>query len=407
MKLTRIETYRTANHPNLVIVAVHNGDNLVGLGDTFFGASAVEDYIHEVAAPQLLASDNVSPQQASLDLLPYVGYQGAGAEMRGLSAIDVALWDLMGRSTGRTISELLGGTVRRDVPVYNTCAGSGYAGSTNRQHSSNWGLEMKGDRYDDLHAFLTTPGRLAQDLLDEGIRGMKIWPFDRAAEETRGAHISTKALEEGCALVAEIRNTVGNQIDVMIELHGLWNLPAAVAIGKALEPYDIRWIEDPIRPNAPHAIARLKDEIGVPIAVGETVSGSRGYLPLLTEGGIDIAIVDAGWTGGISEARKVASLVDTFGLPIAPHDATGPMSLMAGVHLCLSQPNAFVQEIVRSFYHGWYQEIVDGLPDIVDGKIVATDRPGLGVELRPGLADRPDVTVRTTSRNPKQTSVGF
>jgi len=407
MELTRIETYRTTSHPNLTIVALHTADGLVGLGDTYFGASAVANYIHEIAAPQLLASTTVNPQQASLDLLPYVGYQGAGSEMRALSAIDVALWDLMGRSTGLPVSELLGGSVRQNIPVYNTCAGSGYVGSTGRQHSSNWGLDIGGGRYEDLNAFLTAPGRLAQDLLDEGIRGMKIWPFDQAAEETRGAQISTKALEQGCALIEEIRNTVGDQIDVMIELHGMWNLPAAVAIGNAVEPYNITWIEDPIRPNAPHALARLRDEISVPIAVGETVAGSRGYLPLLTEGAIDIAVVDAGWTGGISEARKVASLVDTFGLPFAPHDATGPISLMAGIHLCISQPNAFVQEVVRSFYHGWYQEMVDGLPDIVDGRIAAPDRPGLGVELQAGLADRPDVTVRTTLRNPKQTSAGF
>jgi len=397
MKLTKIETYRSANHPNLVIVTVHDGDGLVGLGDTYFGAAAVEGFIHEVAAPQLLNSDDISPHQASLDLLPYVGYQGAGSEMRGLSAIDVALWDLMGQSTGQPVSALLGGSVRSSIPVYNTCAGSGYVGSSNRQHSSNWGVGAEGKPYEDLTAFLTDPGRLAQDLLDQGIRGMKIWPFDRAAEETRGTHISTDALEKGCALVADIRETVGNRIDVMIELHGLWNLPAAVAIGTALEPYNIRWIEDPIRPNAPHTLSRLSNEIAVPIAVGETVAGSRGYLPLLADGGIDIAIVDSCWTGGISEARKIASLVDAFGLPIAPHDATGPISFMAGIHLCLSQSNALVQELVRSFYYGWYRDLVDGLPDIVDGRIAATDRPGLGVELQAGLAGRNDISVRTST----------
>lgn len=399
MELARIETYRTMAHPNLVIVAVHGEDGLVGLGETYFGASAVEDHIHEIAAPQLLASGNINPQKVATDLLPYVGYQGAGAEMRGNSAIDIALWDLMGRATGRPVSELLGGSVRPDIPVYNTCAGPGYVGTTSRQHSSNWGLDSEETQYDDLRAFLTEPGRLARELLDEGIPGMKIWPFDKAAEQTLGAHISRKALDDACRLIAEIRDTVGDQVDVMIELHGLWNLPSAVAIGKALEPYEIGWIEDPIRPNATSALARLKDEIAVPIAVGETVVGSRGYLPLLTGGGLDIAIVDAVWTGGISEARKVASLVDSFGLPFAPHDATGPISLMAGIHLGLSQPNCFIQEYVRSFFHGWYGELVDGLPEIVNGRIGATDRPGLGVDLAADLAERPDITVRSTSRS--------
>ncbi|GMQ93536.1 MAG: mandelate racemase/muconate lactonizing enzyme family protein [Acidimicrobiia bacterium] len=397
MRIVELETYRMAGQSNLVVVAIHGADDSVGLGDTFYGASAVEHYLHEVAAPVLLGSDDVNPQRVALDLSPYVGYQGSGAEMRANSAVDVALWDLLGRVTGQPVSALLGGAVRSDVPVYNTCAGSYYVGTTGRQHSSNWGIDGGGHQFEDLRAFLTEPGRLAQDLLDEGIGGMKIWPFDQAAEETNGCHISRRSLDEGCRLVAEIRDTVGDQIDVMIELHGLWNLPSAVAIVKALEPYEIRWVEDPIRPDAAGALVRLKNETAVPIAVGETVAGSRGYLPLLTGGGLDIAIVDAVWTGGITAARKVASLVDSFGLPITPHDATGPMGLMAGIHLNLSQPNGFVQEIVRAFYHGWYQDLVVGLPEIANGRIAASDGPGFGVELTRGLAERPDVSVRSTT----------
>lgn len=400
MEITKIETYRPQAHPNILIVAVHGAAGVLGLGETYFGASAVEAYIHDIAAPQLLSAHDCSPQQVALDLLPYAGYQGAGAEMRGISAIDIALWDLQGRATGQSITEMLGGSVRPDIGVYNTCAGSGYVGSTSRQHSSNWGLDTENTPYEDLKAFLNEPGKLARELLDEGIGGMKIWPFDEAAEQTRGAHITKRALDDGCALVAEIRDTVGDQIDVMIELHGLWNLSSAVAISRALEPFDISWLEDPIRSNTPSALARLSDETPIPVAVGETITGSKGYLPLLIGGGLDIAIVDAVWTGGISEARKVASLVDTFGLPFAAHDATGPISLMAGLHLSQSQPNAFVQEIVRSFYHGWYGDLVDGLPEIVDGRIAATGQPGLGIELKQGLADRPDVTVRTTLRKP-------
>lgn len=396
MKVFRIETFRTERRPSLIVLALHTEDGLVGLGDTHFGSIAVEQHIHEVAAPLLFSYSNVNPQRAALDLTPYVGYQGTGVELRAKSAIDVALWDLLGRATGQPVSALLGGAVRSDIPVYNTCAGSGYVGKTGRQHTSNWGIEVEGE-YEDLNAFLTDPGRLAQELLDEGFRGMKIWPFDSAAEETQGNHISKGALDRGLRLVSKIRDAVGDRIDIMIELHGLWNLPSATAIVTALSPYDIRWVEDPLRPDATNALSRLKNETALPIAVGETVAGPRGYLPLLTSGAIDIAIVDAVWTGGLTEARKVASLADSFGLPIAPHDATGPMGLMAGIHLNLSQPNGLIQEVVRSFLRGWYRDLVTGLPEIVDGRIAATDEPGFGVELQPGLANQPEVTVRTTS----------
>jgi galactonate dehydratase len=136
----------------------------------------------------------------------------------------------------------------------------------------------------------------------------------------------------------------------------------------------------------------------VPIATGETCVGRRGFLPLLQRGAVDVVIVDVGWTGGLTEARKVATLADAYGVPVAPHDCTGPVALAACVHLVLSQPNGLVQETVRAFLRSWYAELVTDLPVVEDGHIATPTLPGLGVLLREDLADRPDVERRVTSR---------
>ena len=107
-------------------------------------------------------------------------------------------------------------------------------------------------------------------------------------------------------------------------------------------------------------------------------------------------MLDIGWCGGLSEAKKIATMAESYELPIAPHDCTGPVVLAAGVHLSAASPNTLVQEVVRAFYHGWYQELAIDLPPLQGGYIRPLDKPGLGVRLRPGLADRPDAHVRVS-----------
>ncbi|WP_426518840.1 mandelate racemase/muconate lactonizing enzyme family protein [Diaminobutyricibacter sp. McL0618] len=385
MKIIEIETVRPAIQPNMLFVLVKNDEGVVGLGESFFGPRAVEAYIHETAAPVLLAMDDISPEFVSTSLSPYLGYQGAGAEVRGNAAIDLALWDILGKQSGMPLFKLMGGTNQRGLRVYNTCAGSDYVRTSTRQASDNWGI---GDdshefaRYEDLRSFLTRPGELARELLDEGLTGMKIWPFDKAAEASGGTAISQQELDAGLSIIERIRESVGMEMDLMIELHGLWNRPTAAKIITALEPYTPFWVEDPIRADAVDALRHLANETAVPIAMGETSVGRRGALPLLRDGAVDVLTLDLQWTGGLTEARKVAALADTFGVPIAPHDCTGPATLAACIHLSLSQPNALVQETVRAFLRTWYSELVTGVPEISNGYVTGSDRPGHGVELR-------------------------
>lgn len=401
MKIVGVETVRSPIQPNLLFVRLHTDEGLIGLGESFFGAAAVEAYVHETAAPTLLATGATAPEAVARTLRSYVGFQGAGVETRGNAAVDLALWDLLGMRSGMSLGELAGGPVRERIRAYNTCAGTSYIRAESRQSADNWGLDAvnAGSRYEDLTAFLTAPEALAEDLWSSGVTAMKVWPFDRAAERTHGTDISTEELAEGVQIVARIREAVGDRMDVMVELHGLWHRPPATRIIRALEPYRPYWVEDPLRPDAVDGLVALRREVSMPIATGETVVGRRGFLPLLQAGAVDVVTVDVQWCGGFTEARKIAALADAYALPIAPHDCTGPVTLAACTHLVTSQPNGLIQETTRAFIHSWYALLATGFPTVEDGTIAPSITPGHGVELRAEVLADPATIRRLSGRS--------
>lgn len=403
MKVTQIETIRVDEFPNILFTRVHTEDGLIGLGETFYGARAVEAYIHETVAPYLLGKDALEIDRHARGLYGYFGYRSSGAEMRGNSAIDIALWDLFGKATGQPLYQLLGGKVRDSVRVYNTCAGYQYVRSQPRQAVENWGLP-KADPgpYEDLEAFLTRADELAESLLSEGISGMKIWPFDPYAERTNGQYISASDLDLALEPFRRIRDAVGNRMDIMVEFHSLWNFPVARQICAELEPFKPTWFEDPIKADNLDALAELAAQTRIPIAASETLATRWSYREVLDRNAAGIVMVDVSWTGGVSEARKIASLAEAYQRPVMFHDCTGPVVLTASTHLSMNAPNALVQEMVRAFYHGWYGELVTQLPTIQNGMISPPPGPGLGIELRPDLTDRPDATV-VVSRDQSRT----
>jgi L-alanine-DL-glutamate epimerase-like enolase superfamily enzyme len=407
VRIVELETVRTPLHPNLLFLLLRTDDGLVGLGEAFNGAAAVEAYLHETVADALFALPDVSPELCARSLTPYLGFQGSGAETRGNGAVDFALWDLLGKAAGLPLTRLLGGPVRTPMPVYNTCAGSGYIRDAARQSSDNWGLPTEQvpatENLEDLAGFLHRPRELARSLWDEGIRGMKIWPFDLEAERTNGTDISVGALGEAIGIVEAIREEVGLEMSLMIELHGLWNRPAAEKIMNALVPYQPYWVEDPLRSDAADAMARLAASVDLPIATGETCVGRRGFRPLLESGAVDVATMDLQWTGGLTEARKIATMADAYAIPIAPHDCTGPVTLACSAHLLAGQPNGLVQETVRAFLRTWYRDLVVGVPVVEDGHISLGDEPGHGVGLRDDLP--PDAWLRRLKRRPSPTFV--
>jgi L-alanine-DL-glutamate epimerase-like enolase superfamily enzyme len=396
MKVTALETIRLDEFPNLLWLQIHTDAGLSGLGETFFGAGAAEAHVHEFVAPYLLGQDPLAIERHAGRLVGYVGRGGSGAEMRAASAVDVALWDIWGQASGQPIHQLLGGPCRDSIRVYNTCAGSRYVRNTAAVKTADFGLSAGAPErpYEDLDAFLARADELAHSLLEMGITGMKIWPFDFAAEASQGQHISNPDLAKALEPFARIRAAVGEKIDVMAELHGLWDLPSAKRIARALEPFGLMWIEDPVKMDHLGSLAELAAATPTQIAVGETLGGKGQYRSLLELEAAGVVIMDLVWGGGLSEARKVAAMCAAWHVPFAAHDCTGPVALVASVHLAMAAPNVFIQEVVRAFYYGWYGDLVTELPPLEGGRIRVPEGPGLGTRLNPDVPRRADARVR-------------
>jgi galactonate dehydratase len=403
VKITRVETITTPTYPNMIWLQLHTDAGLIGLGETFFGPAAVEAYIHETAAPYLLGQDPRAVERHHAVLGGRMTHRAMGAEARGLSAVDIALWDLVGQSAGRPIYACLGGPVRDQIRIYNTCAGAGYniyrSAKPGSAYRTSWGIGEHSGEYEDLIKWQDEDraGELAKSLLAMGITAMKIWPFDQFADATGGQHITPEQLERGLRPFRQIRAAVGMQMEIAVELHSRWGLQAAIRIAEALEEIKPLWYEDPIRMDNVDALAEYASRTRVPVTASETLTSRYAFRELLERKAVGIVMLDPGWVGGISEARKIANLAEAYHRPFAPHDCTGPVVYTAGTHLCLALPNAMIQEGVRAYYYGWYQDVVTTLPAVANGLVAAPDGPGLGTRLRPDFIERPDVNVRAAA----------
>ncbi|MEO6889520.1 MAG: mandelate racemase/muconate lactonizing enzyme family protein [Ktedonobacteraceae bacterium] len=394
MKIIELETLLIDEFPNLVYVRVHTDEGLSGLGETFYGARAVSAWIHETAAPYLLGKDPLQIDRHWQGLNGFVGFNSTGVENRGRSAIDFALWDILGQVCGQPIYQLLGGASRERIRAYNTCAGYRYVRNVPRAGGlpvENWGSAANEGPYEDLDAFMHRAGELADSLLEQGITGMKIWPFDPYAEASNGHYISAADLKKGLEPFRKIREAVGERIDIMVEMHSLWDLPCAIKIASALEEYQPFWFEDPVRMDNLEAVTQFARATRVPTTASETLGTRWSFRALLEQHAVGIVMFDPAWTGGITEGKKVASMAEAYQLPVAPHDCTGPVEFTAAVHLSINAPNALIQETVRAFYTGWYSELVTAVPQVRDGYVYPLTAPGLGTTLRPEVLTRTDV----------------
>ncbi|WP_426957131.1 mandelate racemase/muconate lactonizing enzyme family protein [Muricoccus radiodurans] len=394
-KITALRTIRIPERANLLWVEVTTDEGLTGLGEAFRGSQAVEAVMHESVAPYLLGRDSRRIEAASRHLLtPYVGFGAASAEVRAASAVDMALWDLMGQRHGIPIHEAMGGAVRDKVRAYNTCAGYDYNSRGAGQRRIGEADAVTGP-YDDQVAFFRDAGVLAESLLSEGYAAMKIWPFDPHADASGGQMISLEGLKKGLEPFEKIRRAVGDRIEIMAELHSLWSMPAAARICRALEDFNIFWAEDPIgKMEDLESLAELRRQTRVPLCGSETLGGKTSFRRALELGAVDIVMLDLAWCGGLTEARKIAALAESHARPLAPHDCTGPVALWAGLHLAVHAPTAIFQEVVRATLATWYRDLVTALPTIQDGHVLAPTAPGLGCALSPSLLARPDLMIR-------------
>lgn len=379
MKITAVETIRYSRgitvHAGAIDwmwIRIHTDQGLTGLGESYPCAGPEAAVIEQCFAPRLIGRNPLEIDRLWADLFLAVSYHGwAGAELRALSAIDIALWDLLGKSLNAPVYQLLGGASRESIPVYNTC-------------------------YDHVD-FSAEPVRLARELLAMGVRAMKIWPFDPVALETRGQSISSDQMRKGIEPLRRIREELGDSMAVAMEFHGYWNLPCAIQIAQALEPLAPMWLEEMLPQDNLAAYRELARSTRLPLCVSERLMTRWGFRELIENRAARYIMPDICWCGGISEAKKIAAMAETYYLPIAPHNCGGPVLHFASAHLAANVPSLFILETVRRHYLDEYRGIVTRSLVPVDGKLPLPPGPGLGIELAPEILNQPNVQAKIYS----------
>ncbi|MBV9172950.1 MAG: mandelate racemase/muconate lactonizing enzyme family protein [Chloroflexi bacterium] len=275
-----------------------------------------------------------------------------------ISGVDIALWDIRGKSLGLPVYELLGGRVHDRLILY----------------SNGWfsGCETPDDF-----------ARAATETVRHGHTALKLDPFRRGY-----AYLSRYAAPypppddmEAVAIVAAIREAIGPGIEIFIDAHGRFDVATAIRLANRLAPYRISWFEEPVPPENWDALRQFRDQTSVPVSVGERLYTRWQFRPVLEQKLAEYIMPDVIRTGGISELKKIATMAEAFYVPISPHDATGPVTLIAGAQTMMSTPNFFRLEIAYSELEV-YQRVVDPPFEVHDGYFHVSERAGLGHELR-------------------------
>ena len=296
----------------------------------------------------------------------YMGSRGAAVEC--VSAIDIALWDIRGKALGLPIYDLLGGKVRDEIALYT---------------------------HPDQRKFTTKEGVVAEinDIVASGHTGLKFDPYryQRGGDEQRHGYLdgqmSRKDEREAADLTELIRKTAGPDIDVLIDAHGRFDVPTAIRLCRSLEEAgQIDWFEEPCPPESVNALKQVRDKVSAAISWGERGHTKWDFVPILEGRLADYIMPDVTWTGGITELKKISALCEAYYIPVSPHDAAGPINVVAGAQVMMTVPNFYKLETSEWNLHK-YDVLIDRPLDNSNGSLKLNPGPGLGVEMNRDYLD--------------------
>ena len=288
--------------PEWTWVRLHTDQGIVGIGESYSGAGHLAHVaVLKAYAGRILGKDAADIDRLWQDLFYQISYAPwGGAETRMLSALNIAQWDILGKASGLPVYRLLGGKAQQKLQVYNTMNGWPINGM--REH--------------------TEPEKLTEFLLSRGIKGIKIYPYDRgpvnAAARHGGTFISQAELRESLDPIQRIRKTAGDEMGIFLDLSSKWNLTCSVMIAHSLEPYGIMYLEDPMLADNVGAYATLARQTSIPICISERLATRFGFREMFEQRAVGVVMWDVTWCGGISEAKKIAYMADTYKLPVVP-----------------------------------------------------------------------------------------
>src|SRR5450631_203029 len=381
MKITNIETvfWKTRDDapfwPHWTWVKIDTDAGVYGIGETYPRNPVEAEMIHYTASA-LIGRDPRDIERIWADLYRTFDFQVAGGtEMRSLSAIDLALWDLLGKSLNTPVFRLIGGRANPKVRLYNTCFPY---------------------KYD----FNTEPEKIMHELIDtRGIKGIKIWPFDGAAARNQNEFVTWNDIDQALVPVKKLRDGFGKEIEIAIEFHAQWNLTSAIRIAHALEPYSPMWLEDMLMPGNFKQYHELAAATSLPLIAGERMQGKMQFESLFESCTVKYAMFDVTWCGGLTEARKIVAMADSMELPMAPHTAGGPLLFYASTHLSTSQPNVWIQESCQRFYERDWPAMLENPIAPQNGSIRVPEESGFGMRFKPEAWNHPAAVRQVSGRS--------
>lgn len=365
MKITDVDVFRmsTPVHKTagtnwmFVRITADTGDYGWGEASTQYKDAGVAAEIGEFAK-FLEGKDPFQIEHIWTSLYRRVTWTGGAVSMSAISGIDLALNDLKAKALGIPVYELIGGKVRDDIRAY----------------ANGWFDPTEDDA---LPVRELTPDDFARrtaELVDEGWRAMKFYPF--AGPQV----IDPERMERGVELVKAVRESVGGSVEVAVDVRGRLDIWSARRAARMIEEYNVAWLEEPILWDNVDALAALARDINIPISTGEQMYNRWDFRPLLESHAASVIQPDICHAGGITELRKIASAAETHYVSVAPHNSNGPISTVASLHLDMAMPNAFMQEIFVSFLKAYEAVLTEMIP-IADGRATVPDGPGWGTEI--------------------------
>ncbi len=354
MKIADVKTHVMGTAwRNLTFVRVLTDEGLEGLGEVRMlnHTDALLGYFKEAVPNHILGHDPFNVE----DLVQRMyrnDYARAGEiAMSAIATVEIACWDIMGKALGQPVYKLLGGAVRERI--------KGYA--------NGWYTVERTP--EEFHA-------AAKRVLAKGYRALKFDPFGAGFYELEHAE-KMRVIE----LVEAVYDAVGPNVEILIEMHGRFNVATAVEMARELERFKPSWVEEPVPPENLAALKKASEKITIPVATGERIHTRYDYRQLFELQAADIIQPDITHFGGLLETKKLAAWAETYYILVAPHNVGGPVSTAAALHFAASTPNFKIQEHFNDFAEEWVKAAAPGNPEVVDGYFALPQGPGLGVKL--------------------------
>lgn len=359
MKITRISTQVVhARMRNWIFVKVETDrPGLYGWGEATleWKTKGVVGAIEDLSA-LLIGQDPLRTEHLWQIMHRQYFWRGGITNFSALSGIDQALWDIKGKEAGKPVCELLGGPVRDTLRFYDHLGGGSFEGMYR-----TGGPEQFAERI--------------QESIERGFTAVKSLPVP-VSEPIE----SLPVLKRAARCVEAMRLAAGDDIDIMVDLHARTTPAAAIQFGRMLTDYNLYWYEEPCWPESVDGLLEVKRALPMPIATGERIVGRWEFRELFEKRACAIVQPDVSHCGGISEARRIAAMAETYLIPVACHNPQGPISTAASTHLGFAIPNYLIQEVVRNDVP-WRNEVVDEPIPLEAGECRAPTRPGLGIEI--------------------------